>query len=445
MSRSKGLLSLADVVKRLLAEKKINQLQLVELMHGKVKQSNLSAALSGKRNFTLVMLDSITEALGLERGALYTYFVPECFDRYGNLRPKKTVEFLLQCYRLDLKPVVYRLAEELIESGRKHADVLFSLAEELKAAGMDEEALTYYQAVIEMERGLFNESEQWLISLYRLLQILQEKRRPEAYDAAIHLHTYLRNLPDHPENKLSADTISMKVEAYRAIISYYLEIEMWGKAIQTCSDFIKLAREANRADSYEEAVVMKCEAYCQLLQYDLALQTVEEFLHERKVGKIEWEAYFQLVRYREKTGKGEIPSISGYLAWVRRYPLYLIPSLPHLLEVCLEKNRWKELEQLLTNVEMPLDADHVTERMIGFEKTFLRLQRDLAAYYCKTANAEEAAKRLLAALELAANRYDYREILACVLLYQDFPAEIKQQINDAVNMLLASALEQTTG
>lgn len=442
MNRVRGLLPLADVVKRLLSEKKMNQLQLVELMQGKVKQSNLSAALSGKRNFTLTMLDAITEALGLEKGALYTYFVPECFDRYGNLRPKKTVDFLLQCYRLGLKAVVYRLAEELVESGRKHADVLFSLAEELNRAGMEEEALVYYHAVVEMERGYLSESDRWLISLYRLFQIFKDKRKPEAYDAAIHLHAYLRNLPVSPENNLSADSNGLKLKAYHSVVSYYLEQEMWEKAIQTCSDFIQLAREGNQSAVYEEAVVMKCEAHSQMLQYDLALQTVEEYLFEEKNGKTEWEGYFQLIRYREKTGKGEIPSISGYIAWVRRNPLYLIPSLPHLLEVCLEKSRWKELEQLLSSVEIPIEPDHVTERMIGFEKTFARIQRDLAEYYWKTAGFEEAAKRLLASLEMAVNRRAYREILACVQLYHDFPAEITQQIGGQVKALLTRAIEE---
>jgi len=442
VNRAKGLLPLAEVVKRLLIEKKMNQLQLVELMDGKVKQSNLSAALSGKRNFTLAMLDAITEALGLERGALYTYFVPECFDRYGNLRPKKTVEFILRCYHLELQTVVDRLAEELIAFGKKNADILFALAEQLNDRGMNQEALTYYHAVVELERGQLPESERWLISLCRVFQILKDKKHPGTYEAAIHLHTYLRDLSDHSEHGLLADVQEMKIAAYHSLLSYYLEREKWEKVIETCTDYLQIVREDHRDHHYKEAVMMQCEAYSQLQQHDLAMKAAEEYLLEQRSGKADMEVYFQLLRYREKTGKGEVPSISGYVAWVKRNQLYLLPSLPHLLVVCLEKQRWRELEQLLASLDIPTTLTQVEVGMFRMESIFLRIQRYLALYFLQIKDMGEATKRLLTAMELAVSQQAYRELIACVMVYHEFSDETKNEIGAQVDSLLSKAVQQ---
>lgn len=444
MSRTKGLLLLADVVKRLLAERKMNQLQLVERMNGKVKQSNLSAALSGKRNFTLTMLDTITEALGMEKGALYTYFVPECFDRYGNLRPKKTVDFLLECYRLGLQTVVDRLAEELIESGKKHADVLFSLAEQLKHTGMEEEALTYYLAVVQLELGQVEVSDRWLISLYRAFHIQRDKGLPEASEAVVYLHTFLRNLSPLPEGKQISPINELQLLAYQEVISYYFEQEQWEKTVQTCSEYLHLQKDAEWNAACEEVIMQKCEAHCRLHQYGAALQTAEDFLSSQKKRNSDWQAYFQLLRYREKTAKGEVPSTSGYIAWVRRNPRYLIPSLSYLLKVFLEKKRWKDIELLLAHIEIPFEIIEVSEQMIGFELAFLQIQRYLAEYYFKAAKGEEAGKRLLAAVRLAIGQRTYQELLANVLLFQEFAEELsdwkKEQIKDMLERAVLSPM-----
>ncbi len=419
----------------------MNQLQLVELMDGKVKQSNLSAALSGKRNFTLTMLDAITEALGLERGALYTYFVPECFDRYGNLRPKKTVEFILQCYRLDLQIVVDRLEEELIAFGKKNADILFALAKQLNETGMNQEALTYYHAVVELERGQLPESERWLISLCRVFHILREGKHPDTYEAAIHLQTYLRDLSVQVEQEQLANVQELKIEAYRSLLSYYLELEKWEKVIETSTEYLRFVREDHRDHLYKEAIMMKCEAYSQLQQHELAIKAAEEYLLEQRPGKAEMEVYFQLLRYREKTGKGEVPSISGYVAWVRRNPSYLLPSLPHLLEVCLEKQRWRDLEQMLSSLEIPTALAPNEAGMFRTERIFLRVQRVLALYFLQTNNMAEASKRLLTAMELAVCQQAHQELIACVLLYHQFSDETKNEIAALVDAWLSKAVQ----
>jgi hypothetical protein len=428
---------LRDVLKRMLQERKITQLELVGRLQGKIKQGNLSAALNGKRQFTLAMLDLITDALELEKGALYLYFEQECFDKRGNLRPQKTKEFILSCYETGLGHVTRRLVNHLIEQGSENGKILFSIAERLFELNLFLEALSFYNSVIDMELATRTESDRLPISCYRKFVILDQMQSDSTHDAFVLLTGYLKNMPHKSERTLPGDSGNLQFDAYQKAIGYCMEREIWHRVMTLSEQLGKLAIAEQDRQAYGLSLLYKGEAAMSLKNFTLVSQLLDQCA---RISSSSLQREVEAFRLRLELEKGELSRFGDCLLWLSRNPDQLAKLLPPLFKACLKQNRLQEAAQVLEQCGEGLSALQANSARYIWKKWHAKMDRLLAEYWLRTGSFDQASEKLLSAIQGAAFLSLTSDVIDCMLLYEEFRDQVPKETRERFLEILRLAM-----
>lgn len=433
--RSAMSLLLRDVIRRLLQERKKTQLELVGQLNGKIQQANLSAVLNGKRRFTLNMLDAITEALGLEKGSLYHYYEQECFDKWGNLRPKKAAEFILCCYEMGLGHVTRRLVNRLVEHGSENTNLLFSIAERLFEAGLFMESMYFYNTVIDMETGIQAESDRFCVSCYRRFVVHETLQTDTVYDAFVVLAGCLKNQPKKAERPLPGDSDNLQFDAYRKAIAYCIEQEMWHRVITLGEQFANLAISEQDSLAFGQSLLCRAEAVLSLHQLQLASYYVEQCA-EIPVPSLQIES--QTFRLRLAMKRGDLSVLDECLDWLRKHPDQITTLFPAMLQACLLQDRLPEAGRVVACCKEAAADPLPDPSHPRWKKWNARLQRLLADYLIRSGNVAEGWEHLLSALQIAITLQRTTDVIDCMLLYERVRKHVPPQQQEQMTELLRS-------
>ncbi len=414
----------------------MTQLELVDRLQGRVKQANLSAALNGKRQFTLAMLDSITEALELEKGSLYLYYEQECFDKRGNLRPQKVKEFILSCYQMGIGHVTRQLVNRLIEHGSENVIILFEIAERLYELGLYMETLYYYNIVIDMETGTRTESDRLAISCYRKFDILDRLQTETVHDAFVVLAGCLKNMPKRSERVLPGDSENLQFDAYRKAITYCMERGIWHRVMTLSEQMSKLAVAEQDSLAFGQSLLYKAEAALALSNGKFASQLVDQCA---QLPCPVLETDIRAFQLRLALEEGDLSHLDSCLHWLLQYPTYLGKLLPVMLRACLKHNRLTAAAEILGQWEEGIAKLQGSRATYGEKKWNAKMDRLLAEFLLRSGSRQAGWEKLLSAAQGAISLNLTQEVIDCMLLHEEHRSQIPEERREEFMNLLRSA------
>lgn len=223
---------------------------------------NLSRMLGGSRTFSLEVLDAVTEVLELPAGHFYPYYIKECWAKEGNRLRKKTEEYVVRCLELGLMDLVKRTMNELT-SIPGNLQTVFSIGETLFGIGRQEEALAFFEKVIEKEANKL--SADLAVSYYRRFLIVRDRDMVTAYEAAIKLTDYISNLKG-----------PMRSEAYHKILAVFYTIEHWSAVEKYSKELEEYVIETDKS-AYGGALYYQAVAARAQYKYEKSLRLIEKY------------------------------------------------------------------------------------------------------------------------------------------------------------------------
>ncbi|WP_176560249.1 helix-turn-helix transcriptional regulator [Brevibacillus dissolubilis] len=277
----------------------------------------ISNILNSKQTMQLNQLDAITQAFELPQGHFYDYFIAECCNDQGRLRPGKLGEFVLKCSLLNKHRTIGMLMNVLLEDEDQHKiiTILLDIAEKLYQTPEKKTALPYYEKIIAIDQ---KRGERVALSLYRRFMIVKElDLRQKGREAFIQFLPYLNILSQEGSENLLFD-------AYRQVLLYYEIVEEWKSLLHHAYEFERLSRRTNDRVAWSEALVFQITACIGQRDYLKALQIIEQL----SLMGDEYERIAEGKKLLVLITIGRVQQIETYLGWARsrEEKVQLIPA-----------------------------------------------------------------------------------------------------------------------
>ncbi|MGG3874829.1 helix-turn-helix domain-containing protein [Brevibacillus laterosporus] len=224
----------------------------------------ISQILNSRRKMTLTQLDSITEALGLQKDTFYEDFLGECFNESGSMSPIKTADFFIGCIKAERYDITKRIMYFINEdSDRKRIlDKTFRMAEHIFSSDQRNYSLPLYEIVISNST---TRSVQLAIAYFKRFLIARDVDLPVSGFESLHqLFEYLPLLPEE-----------YKFEAYYKILTFYNVVENWDKLLKYSKELKELALSQNNKKYIAEALLYESFCYQGLKDYANALRILK--------------------------------------------------------------------------------------------------------------------------------------------------------------------------
>ncbi|WP_090738017.1 helix-turn-helix transcriptional regulator [Paenibacillus sp. Mc5Re-14] len=316
-------------------------------------------------------MDLITKALGYPEGWLYELYIDECFHE-GKGHWKRIKPFLLRCVELGRKECIQRVLSRLTED-LSYVSTVFEFAEELHEGGRENEAVPFYECVIENER--YYHSERLAISQYRLFRIQLGTNAEENLKLTILFSPFLDRLPE-----------AYQLDALLQMANIYSSLHKWSQTIFCSQKLLELTKRIyeyrvaqdniNHEDiepySSERSLVVY---YGQaLLMQAYSLQKQELYQEAKKIVL----RYADLSWFKglDEVGQREVEKLKMY-ATANGYVLDLLIGDKSNLEkyiLLLEENEKEILPGILTLLEVAnkqsFNIDNILKRFSGYIQKF---------------------------------------------------------------------------
>ncbi len=322
-----------------------------------IDRVTISNILNNKQTFRLHQLDVITAALELPIGHFYDYFIAECCNDLGRLRPGKLGEFVHRCLEIGKNATIGRLMNLLLEDkeSSKILTILFDIAETLYHSRFLDYSLAYYEKIISLDN---RRSARLAIAHYRRFMIVRDKNvREQGREALYQLLEYLNQLPEEYEfegdlvETSRREPVNLRFEGYRQALKMFLVFEEWGRLLDFAYAYEHLARKTNRQDALGEAMTYQIDALVAKGDYLKSLQIIEQLsILGEQWGRIaEGKKWFALI------SKGQYPYIEKGLVWAEsmeeKDEMY-----PAALECLLRDERTAEADAFIQTHQVELDG-----------------------------------------------------------------------------------------
>ncbi|AUO06949.1 DNA-binding protein [Paenibacillus sp. lzh-N1] len=316
-------------------------------------------------------MDLITKALGYPEGWLYELYIDECFHE-GKGHWKRIKPFLLRCVELGRKECIQRVLSRLTED-LSYVSTVFEFAEELHEGGKENEAVPFYECVIENER--YHHSERLAISQYRLFRIQLGTNAEENLKLTTLFSPFLDRLPE-----------AYQLDALLQMANIYSSLHKWNQTIFCSQKLLELTKRIyeyrvaqdniNHEDiepySSERSLVVY---YGQaLLMQAFSLQKQELYQEAKKIVL----RYADLSWFKglDEVGQREVEKLKMY-ATANGYVLDLLMGDKSNLEkyiLLLEENEKEILPGILTLLEVAnkqsFNIDNILKRFSGYIQKF---------------------------------------------------------------------------
>ncbi|MEK5393491.1 hypothetical protein NSQ59_24595 [Margalitia sp. FSL K6-0131] len=364
--------------------------------------SELSRIFHHKQSLSLHNLDKITLALRLNEGALYPYYVEECFNESRNLDKRKSEQFLYKCavmgYREQLHFILDAVLEERSKTIRNKNFVrIFSVAEQLFVEGMEEQALSLYEFIIENMPDHF--SQEVAICYFRRFYIV--RLTEEGQYALGHLLEHIAYMPEE-----------FQILSYVWITAtFYLQQE-WKKTFYYARKLEKMAKEG---EHYGRALVYQSLALPRLggtLEEVLNLikryEKVSEYYADAAIGN----------RFCAFLDFGHFDYADKYLSWLEGRD-DMFAGLPRVLEAYVHLHRLEDVEQLLDRFQ-EIIKDWAANIHPHQKQMYLRFRYAYAMYYFACKRYSEGLDEVLDVAYAAKEIGITERFKQCLLIYWEY-------------------------
>lgn len=187
-----------------------------------------SAMLNGNppKPISVRQMDLITKALNYPEDWLYDLYVDECFYD-GRPHWKRIKPFLIRCVEVGnlmcVEKVLSRLMEDL-----NHIPTIFALAEELYEGGKRQEAIPFYECVIENEK--YQHSERLAISHYKVFVASIGQDLEKNLESVLRFIPYRNRLPEN-----------YHLDALLKLANIYFNLHQWKEVERYADELLNLA------------------------------------------------------------------------------------------------------------------------------------------------------------------------------------------------------------
>ncbi|MDP1510183.1 helix-turn-helix transcriptional regulator [Paenibacillus sp. CMAA1739] len=377
------------------------------------------------KSISVRQMDLITKALGYPEGWLYELYIDECFHE-GKGHWKRIKPFLLRCVELGRKECIQRVLSRLTED-LSYVSTVFEFAEELHEGGKENEAVPFYECVIENER--YYHAERLAISQYRLFCNSLNTDLDNNRQAAIKFAPYRRNLPENHQLDalLKLANVYFQVHDCETVIQYTKELgvlatNIYQQQIQSKSkkrEVKTLNTERHLIVYYGQAYLMQGCAYEKQGLYKKALEfipyyadlTAFEGLDE--IGMLEaqrFEVWAKANRLSLEILMGDMSNLPAYVELIGDEP----PEILHgLLTIVESANTHKySIDDVLTqfaeninefrDLHINISYYQTNYNLVTYSRFFLELSR----YYFNKGNYSEAIDNMLNSLRASSQLND---------------------------------------
>ncbi|WP_088014057.1 helix-turn-helix domain-containing protein [Gottfriedia acidiceleris] len=388
--------------------------------------SEISRIFNHKRSLTLKYLDAISEAIGLEEGTLYSYFVEECFNEEWVLDKRKTVQFLFKCftngYEEHCQNLLQIMTTEKSDSARTiYLHYIFFVAEELFKVGKEEKALTLYNLIIEnYSKDML---EQLAISYFRRFYIL--RMTESGQHALTYVLEYLFCMPK-----------KIRIEAYLWITAFYYRRENWEEVLyysERLKKLVKGGEYCGRALMYKsfalarlggslEEIIELTEQYAQVNDYFADLARGNRFASYLDYGYLEY--------------------VDQYLTWLEdREDVYV--GLPKVIEAYIQLNRLDDAKRILDLYQHTIDELSVNGETWLKQKVSLEFRYAHALYWCESLQVQKGLDELLDVAYTANQIGNLERFNKCLRIYWRFKNHANSdQINKYIQLLSINGIKE---
>ncbi|MFF2877566.1 helix-turn-helix domain-containing protein [Gottfriedia sp. NPDC057991] len=390
--------------------------------------SEISRIFNHKRSLTLKYLDAISEAIGLEEGALYSYFYEECFNEEQILDKRKSVQFLFKCFTNGYEEHCQNLlqvmtTEKSVTIQIDYMNYIFFVAEELFKAGKEEKALFLYEIIIKCDSK--DVLELLAISYYRRFYIL--RMTEDGHHALTYVLEYLYCMPK-----------KVRMEAYLWISAFYYRREQWDEVLYYAERLRKMVKDG---EYYGRALMYKSFALARL---GGSLEEILELI-EQYAGVNDYFADIakgnRLASYLDY---GQLEYVDQYLSWLEnREDVYV--GLPKVLEAFIRLNRLDDAKRILdlyhhTIEELIIDAEPWLK-----QKVHLDFRYAYAFYQCESLQLPNGLNELLDVAYTANQIGNLERFNKCLLIYwryKDYATS--DQINKYIQLLSINGIKESS-
>ncbi|MHB0883731.1 DNA-binding protein [Paenibacillus sp. SEL1] len=397
-----------------------------------------SAMLNGNppKPISVRQMDLITKAFNYPEGWLYDLYVDECFYD-GRPHWKRVKPFLIRCVEVGnlrcVEKVLSRLMEDL-----NHIPTIFALAEELYEGGKLQEAIPFYECVIENEK--YQHSERLAISHYKLFVASVGQDLEKNLESVLRFIPYRNRLPE-----------SYQLDGLLKIINIYFYLHKWDNVEKYGDELCTLAKTVylNRYENNNTKRRVKDEFKTEknlvfyygygYLSKSTALQKMEKFEEAQSYIKyyadLSWfkglnsegEQYVKMFSLWAKANSYTLDMLLGkrdvlveYISFLNQHPEEKLSGLLTILESANKYNFSVDyvLESFSAEIDQFKFLDDVKNR--NYYCCFL-YQR--AIYEYKSNSLEKGTNYVLDCLALSLisrNDSDFKQCVALFEVYREF-------------------------
>lgn len=388
--------------------------------------SEISRIFNHKRSLTLKYLDAITEAIGLEEGALYSYFVEECFNEEQVLDKRKSIQFLFKCFTHGYEKHCQNLLHVMISEKSvllriNYLNYIFFVAEEIFKAGKEEKALLLYEIIIESESK--DILELLAISYFRRFYIL--RMTEDGQHALTFVLEYLFCIPK-----------KVRMEAYLWISAFYYRREQWEEVLYYAERLRKMVKDG---EYYGRALMYKSFALARLggslneiIELTEQYALVNDYFADLAIGN-------RLASYLDY---GQLEYVDQYLNWLEdREDVYV--GLPKVLEAFIRLNRLDDAKRILDLYQHTIDELIIDAEPWLKQKVHLDFRYAHAYYQCESLQLQKGLDELLDVAYTANQIGNLERFNKCLLIYWRFKNHAtSDQINKYIQLLSINGIKE---
>jgi len=347
-----------------------------------VSQSDLSRMLGGSRTFSLEVLDAVTEALELPPGYFYHLFSGECWGKGGKRLRKKTEEFVVRCYELGLTDLVEEAMNELTAIPG-NLDIIFAIAESLFGKGHHDEALRFYNKVIEKESNRM--SPDLAVSFYRSFLIVRDHDLITAYEAAVKLTEYLKHLKG-----------LMQTEAYLRVLAVFYAIEHWSGVEKYAKELAGIAVGMD-VESYAGALFYLGAVSEEKKDFKTALALIDEY--SKGVSDL-YSSLAAVNRMTVEISAGNTENIEALMAFIKQQP-NRCRNLTTVIKSLVNFEKYEQIPAFLSDFDAEIRQLHsLNDPLSAKYIAYFRYYR--SKYFFHVGMGGSAIEDLLYAIDLSA-------------------------------------------
>ncbi|UHA74902.1 helix-turn-helix domain-containing protein [Paenibacillus sp. 481] len=368
----------------------------------KLSRSRVSKIFKNTQTIMLPQLHEINYAFELDKHSFYDFFIGECFNEAGRLKPRKTSNFILHCIYAEQYEVVKQIVQLLNEDNNRNKmiETTFKIAEYLFESDKRNYSLPFYDIII---RNGFSRNETLAITYFRRFLILRDLDTAGAGSEALHqLVEYLPLLPDE-----------LKFDAYYRILAFYNVVENWPKLLAFAKELKDMAIAEGHYKYVAEGLLYESFAHKGMKNFEKSLQATKEYATHGK-------HYAWLSKCNEfyiSIEMGQTEHIDELMSMLREDTDQLLAVLPVAMEAYLANGLLIDAQQYLEKYKLNID-DLLTRKAPFFLKHKLQFVQAMTQYYLETGQNERCLEYNALALELALKLHNSQRVGAAMLMFQ---------------------------